>query len=120
VDQLGAILPIVLLGGAFWLLIIRPSRARQASARATAARLEAGARVMTTAGLFGTVVRIEGDELDLEIAPGVVVRYVAAAIAKVIPETTSEESSAAAEAGAGPGTDGELPTSSSGDDTPGA
>jgi preprotein translocase subunit YajC len=117
VDQLGAILPIALLGGAFWLLIIRPSRARQAAARATAARLEAGARVMTTAGLFGTVVRIEGDELDLEIAPGVIVRYVAAAIAKVIPEPTPDESSAA-DGASGPGTDGELPTSSSGDDTP--
>ncbi len=105
-DQLGALLPILLIAAAFWLLIVRPQRARSAAARAVQSKLEVGKRVMTTAGLFGTVVAVTDDQVELEIAPGVVVTYVAAAVAKVIEEPVT------------PGTQGELPSSSSGDDTP--
>ncbi|MFN8167222.1 MAG: preprotein translocase subunit YajC [Candidatus Nanopelagicales bacterium] len=83
-DQLGPLLPIVLLIGAFYLLIIRPARTRQNQANAVLRQLEPGKRIMTTAGLFGTVTAIEGDEIELEIAPGVQVRYVKGAVAKVI------------------------------------
>ncbi len=105
-DQLGALLPILLIAAAFWLLIVRPQRARSAAARAVQSKLEVGKRVMTTAGLFGTVVAVTDDQVELEIAPGVVVTYVAAAVAKVIEEPVTS------------GTQGELPSSSSGDDTP--
>jgi len=49
---------------------------------------------MTTAGLFATVTSIDGDHVMLEIAPGVNVRYMAAAVAKVIdqPSTTEQAS----------------------------
>ena len=84
-----ALLPIVVVAGAFYLLIFRPSRARQSAAKATASRLAPGAKIMTTAGMFGRVVEIDGGEVVIEIAPGVHVRYVAAAIAKVIEDTTA-------------------------------
>lgn len=90
-DQLGPILPIVLLVGAFYLLIIRPARARQSQAAAVMSRLEVGKRIMTTAGLFGTVTAVEDDEIELEIAPGVRVRYVKAAVAKVIDPPQAED-----------------------------
>jgi preprotein translocase subunit YajC len=106
VDQLGALLPIALIAAAFWLLIVRPQRARSSAARAVQSRLEVGREVMTTAGLFGTVTSVTDDRVQLEIAPGVVVSYVPAAIAKVIDVPVEA------------GTEGELPTSSSGDDTP--
>jgi preprotein translocase subunit YajC len=84
VNQIGPLLPFILLAGAFYFLLIRPARARQREQQATTARLAPGTRVMTTAGLFGTVTAVEGDQIDLEIAPGVTVRYVAAAVATVI------------------------------------
>ncbi len=105
-DNLGALLPIVLLVGLFYLLILRPARARQSQQRATVSRLAPGVRVMTTAGLFGTITAIEGDEVELEIAEGVRVRYVAAAIAKVIEDPTIM------------GTPDEPESSDHGDDTP--
>ena len=105
-DQLGALLPIALIAAAFYLLIVRPQRARSSAARAVQSRLEVGRQVMTTAGLFGTVTSVTDDRVQLEIAPGVVVTYVAAAIAKVIDEPLAG------------GTEGELPSSSTGDDTP--
>jgi preprotein translocase subunit YajC len=81
---LGTLLPFLVLILAFWFLIIRPARARQTAAAAVAARLTPGAEVMTTSGLFGTVTAVDGDKVEVEIADGVRVRFVAAAIGQVI------------------------------------
>jgi preprotein translocase subunit YajC len=96
--ELGALLPILLLVVAFWLLILRPARARQNQANAVLRQLGVGARVMTTAGLFGTITALEDSEVELEIAPGVRVRYVKAAIGQVV-EPAPEGSGAAGTSG---------------------
>jgi preprotein translocase subunit YajC len=83
-QNLTSLLPLLLIGVAFYFLVLRPARARQAGAAAVRSELAPGARVMTTAGLFGTIETLDGDDVLLEIAPGVTVRYVAAAIAKVV------------------------------------
>ncbi len=77
------ILPFLLLI-LFYVMIIRPAQRRRDAAVKVASVLLPGAEVMTTAGLFGTVRSVGDDDLELEIAPGVVVRYVKAAIAKVV------------------------------------
>lgn len=46
--------------------------------------LQPGAEVMTTAGIFGTVAAVTDDQLSLEISPGVHIRILPAAVAKVI------------------------------------
>lgn len=94
-EQLGPLLPILLLVAAFYLLVLRPARARQSQQQAVVRQLAPGARVMTTSGLFGTITAVEDDQVELEIADGVRVRYVSAAIATVVdpvaPTGTSEE-----------------------------
>jgi preprotein translocase subunit YajC len=107
---LGAYLPLLLIVVAFWFLIIRPARKRQQEQQAVISALAPGARVMTTAGLFGTVVSLEDGEVALEIAPGVVVRYVAAAVAKVV-----EAAPAATERMDGDAGQGERPSLFEGD-----
>lgn len=106
-SSIGLFLPLVLLAGAFWLLVVRPARSRQKAAQAVVARVAPGVRVMTTAGLFGTVTAVEGDQIDLEIAPGVTVRYMAAAVARI--ETEPQP---------GSGTQDPAQPSLSSDDTP--
>jgi len=78
------LLPILLIVVLGYLMVVRPAQRRQQAAARVASVLEPGARVMTTAGLFGTVRAVQDDEVELEIAPGVVVRYVKGAIAKVV------------------------------------
>ncbi len=46
--------------------------------------MEPGARVRTTAGMYATVVDIDGDDVILEVAPGVEVRYMKRAIMEVV------------------------------------
>lgn len=73
-----------LLIGGFYLLAIRPQRARAKALAQVRANLSTGTRVITTAGIHATVVAVEGDEVVLEIAPGVPVRFVSAAVVKVL------------------------------------
>jgi preprotein translocase subunit YajC len=45
--------------------------------------------VMTTSGLFGTVSSVEDDVVQLEVAPGTTVRWMKAAIGRVIADDTT-------------------------------
>lgn len=78
------LLMIAVLAGGFWILVMRPAKARQQAQLKVINELAVGDRVMTTAGLFGTIRDITEGDVGLEIADGVVVRYVREAIAKTI------------------------------------
>jgi preprotein translocase subunit YajC len=102
------LLPFAAIAAAFWLLIIRPSSTRRKAQAALVASLAPGQRIMTTAGVFGTIVSIDADRASVEIAPGVVIEMLAVAIAKVVP---APEDSAPAPALP----DAESPDSAAGD-----
>ncbi|TDE59307.1 preprotein translocase subunit YajC [Nonomuraea mesophila] len=82
--QLGSILPLILLVVVFYFLLIRPQRKRQQEAVKMQNSLTPGTRVMTTTGLFGTVVTVDNEDVVLEVAPGVETRWVKAAIGRVV------------------------------------
>ncbi|MEU0565369.1 preprotein translocase subunit YajC [Nonomuraea sp. NPDC005983] len=82
--QLGSILPLILLVVVFYFLLIRPQRKRQQEAAQMQNSLTPGARVMTTTGLFGTVVAVDNEDVILEVAPGIETRWVKAAIGRVV------------------------------------
>ncbi|GAB1823926.1 preprotein translocase subunit YajC [Herbidospora sp. RD11066] len=88
-EGLAQLLPIVLLFVVFYFLLIRPQRKKQQEAVAMQNSLTVGSRVMTTTGLFGTVVGFADDDVILEVAPGVETRWVKAAIGRVIVEDHS-------------------------------
>ncbi|WP_084957974.1 preprotein translocase subunit YajC [Thermoactinospora rubra] len=81
---LSTILMLVLMVVAFYFLLIRPQKKRQQEAIKMQNSLTPGTRVMTTTGLFGTVVAIDHEDVVLEIAPGVETRWVKAAIGRVL------------------------------------
>jgi preprotein translocase subunit YajC len=75
---------IVLVFVGFYFLMIRPQRRRQQQAAQQQNTVNPGARVRTTAGMYATVVAVDGDDVILEIAPDVEVRYIKRAIMEVI------------------------------------
>jgi preprotein translocase subunit YajC len=83
-----AVVWLVLLVGAFYLLLWRPQQRRMAAARELQSQLREGDEVMTTSGIFGRVVTLADDELTLEIAPGTVIRVARGAVGQRI---TDEE-----------------------------
>lgn len=72
---------LVILVAAFFLLIVRPQRRQAAARRALLATLEVGDEIVTSGGILGVVVAIGDDTLDVEIAPGVVVKLARGAVA---------------------------------------
>jgi preprotein translocase subunit YajC len=69
---------------AFYLLMIRPQQRRRQQAAQKQNTMEPGARVRTTAGMYATVVDVDGDDVILEIAPGIEVRYMRKAVMDVV------------------------------------
>ena len=77
-------LPLVLVVFAFWLLVLRPARNRQKEFMATQSALAPGSRVMLASGIFGELVAVSDDEVDLRVAPDVVLTVARQAVAKVV------------------------------------
>jgi preprotein translocase subunit YajC len=88
----GLALPVLMLVG-FYFLLIRPQRSRQRAQQALLSALEVGDEVMTTGGIFGTIVEIDEDEgvLTVEIAPGTRIRMLRNGIAQRFVEDEEQE-----------------------------
>ena len=69
-----------------WLMLVRPQRRRQLAQQAMIDHLRVGDEVLTAGGIFATVVRIEEDEVTVELSPGAEARVAKRAIAAVMPD----------------------------------
>jgi preprotein translocase subunit YajC len=85
---------ILIVVVAFYFLMIRPQQRRKQQAAQQQNTVEPGARVRTTAGMYATVVDVDGDDVILEVAPGVEVRYMRRAIMEVISPADAPEDTA--------------------------
>ena len=90
-----SLLMIVAAGAAFYFLIIRPGKQRQRQQQELIAALQPGAEVMTTAGIFGTVAAVSDDQISVEVSPGVFLRILPAAVARVVEPAPAGEASTA-------------------------
>ena len=83
-DSIGSFLPLILIVAVFYLLVIRPSQNRKKKMAELINNVGPGTDVMTSSGIFGTVVSSTPEEIELSIAPGVVIRILPAAVSRVI------------------------------------
>jgi len=77
---------IALIAVTFVVLIYLPARQRNRQmqqVQAIQAALEVGSEVMTSSGVYGRVVALWQDEIDLEVAPGVVTTWTRLAVREV-------------------------------------
>jgi preprotein translocase subunit YajC len=87
----GLLLPLLLIGVVFYLFLIRPNQRRRQQSMQMQRSIQVGQEVMTTAGLYATVVDLDDDVVVLEVSPGVRMRYARGAIARVIEHDTGVE-----------------------------
>lgn len=73
---MAALLPLIVMFGLMWLLLIRPQKQQLAARRAFVDALEVGDDVVAAGGLLGRVVALDDREARVEVGPGVVVRVV--------------------------------------------
>ena len=96
---------IVVFIGLIYFMAIRPGRNRQKKVSQQQKTVRPGARVRTTAGMYATVVAVDGDDVVLEVAPDVEVRYIKRAIMEVLTpgdEPAEDENDAEHEEGGWP------------------
>src|SRR3954453_14128522 len=84
VKDLAGLLPFVLIALVFWFLIVRPQRRRQRELASTQSALGPGSEVMLGSGIFGTVASLDEETLQIELAPGTVVKVARQAVVRVI------------------------------------
>ena len=80
-EQLVQLLPLVAIVLVFWLLVLRPASKRQKALRQLQNALQVGDRVMLSSGIFGTVRGLGEEQVEVQIADGVVVSVARGAIA---------------------------------------
>lgn len=90
---MGYLIILIALFALMWLFLIRPQRRRQLEQAAMQDLIEPGDEILTAGGIHGTVRELDGEIVQVEIAPGTVVRLDRRAVAAVErePEEESEE-----------------------------
>jgi preprotein translocase subunit YajC len=86
----GGFLLVVLVLGAIWFLVVVPSRRRSRSHADMQDTVGVGDEIITAGGLHAVVREDDGDELQVEIAPGVVATLDRRAVAAVAREVEVE------------------------------
>jgi preprotein translocase subunit YajC len=82
------LLPTLMVAALFAVML--PQRRRMRAHQTVQQSISAGVSIMTTSGVYGTVVGVEDDVVRLEIAPGVVIRSAKGAIARIVEPSISE------------------------------
>jgi preprotein translocase subunit YajC len=80
-NPLMALMPIIIMLVIFYLLLFMPMRRRQKKHQELLAKLTKGDRVVTTGGIFGTVLGVEDDIIQLKVAENVKLQVARSAIA---------------------------------------
>jgi len=90
---IGLLLPLMLMGGVFYFLLIRPQQRRSRAQKDLLAGLDVGDEVLTAGGMFGIVVDIDDDEgvVTVEVAPNTRIRVVKRAISQKLVQEDGEE-----------------------------
>ena len=79
---LAAFLPLIVLVGVFWFLIMRPQQRRQREHRQLTSNLNQGDRVVAAGGIVGTVRRVDEDTISLQVADNVVIKVDKGSVSK--------------------------------------
>jgi preprotein translocase subunit YajC len=90
--------PLIFIGvmvALMWLLVIRPQRRRTSQITAMISNLSVGDEIVTAGGLYGRIVRMDGEVLTVEIAPDITVRVARGAITGLIRDEEEKEPSGA-------------------------
>jgi len=75
------LLPIALVFGIFYFLLIAPMRKRQKAVQQMVENLKRGDKVVTNGGIYGEVAAVEGNIVHLKVADSVKLRVAKSAIA---------------------------------------
>ena len=80
---LSGLLPMLLIIGVFYMLLIRPQQKRQRELQQTIAELKTGDRVVTTGGIIGTITTVRDTSLLIRSADKSILEIARSAVAGI-------------------------------------
>jgi preprotein translocase subunit YajC len=80
---LGGLLPMLLIIGVFYMLLIRPQQKRQRELQQTIAQLKAGDRIVTTGGVIGVITTVRDTSFLIRSADKSILEVARSAIAGI-------------------------------------
>lgn len=83
----GSFIPLILIFVIFYFFLIRPQQKRAKEHRAMLEALRRGDEVITQGGLYGKILKVKDDEVEVQLAENVKVRAVRGTIASVVSKT---------------------------------
>lgn len=87
-SPLGMFLPMLVIFGAFYFLLIRPQQKKQKAHTALVSALSVGDEVMTAGGILGKVTNVTEHYAAIEIADGMIIKVQKASVSQVVPKGT--------------------------------
>ena len=90
-EGLSGFLPIIILFAIFYFLLIRPQQKKAKEHKEMVANLKRGQRIVSSAGIYGTVQSIDDTTIGLEIADKVKIKMARNNVAAVLSEGISEK-----------------------------
>src|SRR6266699_1485327 len=79
----GFLIPMLLVFGVFYLLLIRPQQRKQKALQATVAQLKAGDKVITTGGIVGVITAVRDTSFLIRSADKTILEIARTAVAGV-------------------------------------
>ncbi|MDX6614856.1 MAG: preprotein translocase subunit YajC [Blastocatellia bacterium] len=86
---LGLLVPMVLVFGVFYVLMIRPQQKRQRQLQETIGGLKSGDRIVTTGGIIGTITAVRDTSFLIRSGEKSILEIARSAVAGVEPEETA-------------------------------
>ena len=84
----GQFMLMLVIFGVFYLIVLRPMRKKQRDTETMLSSLKNGDRIVTSGGLYGTVVGVSDDLVQLRIAEHVKVQVAKSAVAQLVEESS--------------------------------
>jgi preprotein translocase subunit YajC len=84
VSMISALLPFLLVFVIFYLLIVMPQRKRQKKHMSMVEQLKPGDRIITSGGIFGTVMGVQPDRIELKVAANVKIDITKSSVAVIL------------------------------------
>src|SRR5882762_4735943 len=86
---LGGLVPMILIIGVFYILLIRPQQQRQRKLQETVSQLKAGDRIVTTGGIIGTITSVKDTSFLIRSADKSILEVARSAVAGIDEEPKS-------------------------------
>ena len=80
------LLPMLVIFGAFYFLLIRPQQKKQKEHSALVSALSTGDEVLTSGGILGKITAVSDHYVTLKIADGVEIKIQKSTVAQIVPK----------------------------------